>query len=83
VIGPLLDGTLRIWDAHSGEKLHRLSDQSEIAWTVAVSPDGRYRLSRGGGTGWRQRLEATAGGNGWGRDPGSDHTLRLWEIPPK
>ncbi|TWU02539.1 protein kinase domain-containing protein [Stieleria varia] len=71
VIGALGDGTVRIWDAQSGDELYRLSDHHEIAWAITVSPDGRYLLSGGGGK----------GGASFGNEAGSDHAIRRWEMP--
>ena len=44
------DGTLRVWDLHTGTYLRAfdadtVADHSAVVWTVAVTPDSRYAFS--------------------------------------
>ncbi len=36
-----LDGTLRLWDASTGDEVRRLEGADPAYWGVSVSPDGR------------------------------------------
>jgi WD40 repeat protein len=64
------DGAVRLWDVETGRQLHCFRGHREIAYSVAISPDGRYALSGGGGE-YRDRR--------WGQ--GTDWALRLWQLP--
>jgi hypothetical protein len=63
-----MDATVRLWDAATGKTIRPFIGHTEPVWGVAFSPDGRRAISCSGGV-FR---------NGW--QPGSDHTLRLWEV---
>ncbi|MBV9032205.1 MAG: hypothetical protein JO364_18270 [Pseudonocardiales bacterium] len=54
------DGTVRVWDAASGEPLHRLTGHTGGVWAVAWSPDGS-RLLTGGRDGDVRVWDATSG----------------------
>jgi WD40 repeat protein len=41
------DGTLRLWDAESGQEIHAFAGHQDWVWSVAFSPDGRRLLSGG------------------------------------
>jgi small GTP-binding protein len=42
---PSEDGTIRIWDAHSGACVHTLHWHTDQVWSVAWSPDGQHLAS--------------------------------------
>jgi WD40 repeat protein len=44
------DGSVRVWDAVSGEPVHQLTGHSGVVWGVAWSPDGTRLLSGGDGS---------------------------------
>jgi WD40 repeat protein len=50
------DPTVRLWDVESGKELHRFYGHKGIVYAVALSPDGRYALSGGGGEDRTMRL---------------------------
>ncbi|MBV8541347.1 MAG: pentapeptide repeat-containing protein, partial [Pseudonocardiales bacterium] len=54
------DGDVRVWDAASGEPLHRLTGHTDWVWAVAWSPDGT-RLLTGGGDGTVRVWDAASG----------------------
>jgi WD40 repeat protein len=39
------DGTMRLWDAATGEELSRLDGHADLVYCVAFSRDGRMALS--------------------------------------
>lgn len=41
------DGTIRVWDANTGEFLQQLGSHGSWVWDLAVSPDGRFVASAG------------------------------------
>ena len=45
------DRTARIWDAVTGDCLHKYEDHMRPIYAVAISPDGKF-LATGGGDGW-------------------------------
>jgi serine/threonine protein kinase len=63
------DSVLRLCDTATGEVVWRLSDGNEILATMAISPDGRYVLSGGGGIWYSANYQ-----------PGSDFVIRLWDT---
>ena len=40
-----LDRTVILWDATSGQETHTLKGHTDMAWSVAFSPDGRRLAS--------------------------------------
>lgn len=60
-----LDGRVRVWDFATARVAHELSCGKQAVWTVAVSSDGRWIASGGGGA-----LRAQS----W------DYTVRLWDA---
>jgi WD40 repeat protein len=66
------DKTLRCWDAQTGQEAWS-SPQKEMAWGLAISPDGRQILTGGGGPlqGSPTVLVIL---------PGDDHALKLWDA---
>ncbi|WP_257458353.1 WD40 domain-containing protein [Archangium lipolyticum] len=54
------DGTVRVWDARSGELLHRLEGHSDRVRTVAYAPDGS-RLASGSNDGTVRVWDARSG----------------------
>src|SRR5262249_15275588 len=65
------DGVLRVWDLETGQVLARYSSESTGVNHVAVSPDGKYAISGGGG-----KVEF-----GKGLKSDGDYQLRLWRLP--
>jgi serine/threonine protein kinase len=45
VLSTSYDGTIRLWDADSGEELTRFDTQAEIATYIAFTPDGKQFVS--------------------------------------
>ena len=41
------DGTIRVWDANTGEFLQQLGSHGSWVWDLDVSPDGRFLASAG------------------------------------
>jgi len=39
------DGTIRVWDAGTGDIIHEFGDHKESIWKVDFSPDSKYLLS--------------------------------------
>ena len=45
IISDSLDGTIKIWDANTGECLETLEGHSKSVYSVAFSPDGTKIIS--------------------------------------
>jgi WD40 repeat protein len=60
--------TVWLWDVATKKIVRPLTGHQEVVFGVAFSPDGRRALSCGGGV----------YSNGW--QPGTDQTLRLWDV---
>ncbi|QJW99569.1 protein kinase domain-containing protein [Frigoriglobus tundricola] len=60
-----LDGTARLWDLASGAVVRTFSCGKQAVWTAAVSPDGRWVATGGGGA-----LRAQS----W------DYAVRIWDL---
>jgi WD40 repeat protein/serine/threonine protein kinase len=43
------DGTVRLWDAESGEQIRSLHGHAALLWGLAFSPDGQRLAAAGGG----------------------------------
>jgi WD40 repeat protein len=60
------DGVVRLWEAATGKELKQLTGHTGPLHCVAVSPDGKYALSGGGGDNalrlWDLRALAPPGG---------------------
>ncbi|NLU76145.1 hypothetical protein HCC61_26455 [Streptomyces sp. HNM0575] len=56
------DGTVRLWDAHTGEEIRTLSGHTNIVTGVAVSPDGEWIAS----TSWDDTVRL------WNADTGEE-----------
>ena len=65
------DRSARLWDRDTGRELYRFLDHREMLFAAAVSPDGNWLLTGGGGV--------SLGNNQW--DKGTDHAVRLWKMP--
>ena len=60
---------MRLWDVATGRQLHCFRHR-EMVHSVAISPDGRYALSGGGGM---------VQDGKW--LPGTDWAAHLWRLP--
>lgn len=60
------DKTVRIWDAKKMSEIKTIEGHQNWVWSASFTPDGRKILSAGGAL-------AT-------EDPGSDFSLRLWDV---
>lgn len=45
IVSASSDGTIYLWDTHSGEELHRFEGHTSGVYDIACSPDGRFLLS--------------------------------------
>ena len=54
------DGTVRIWDARTGQQQHQLTGHTGPVWSVAYAPDGAT-LATGGGDGTVRIWDARTG----------------------
>jgi WD40 repeat protein len=63
------DRLVRLWNLTTGAELLRLEDHREQIRSVAISSDGRYALSGGGGRVYDGRPQR-----------GKDHVVRLWDL---
>ena len=60
------DGTIRLWDAASGQRVSALEGHTDIVAGLSISPDGRLLAS-----GSNERLLASGS---------NDTTVRLWDV---
>ena len=62
------DKTIRIWDVTTMSEIKRLEGHNDWVWSAVFTPDGQKILSGGGGVS--------------SEEPGSDFSLRLWNVGP-
>lgn len=67
------DRTARLWSSETGKELYRFGGQSEYMRSANFSPDGKWLLTSGGGTGYNNNKN--------NQDKGTDHDIRLWRMP--
>ncbi len=73
------DHTARLWERETGKELYRFEDNREYVLCVAVSPDGKWILTGGGGG--STIGQPVARGPLAKGDKVNDTAIRLWKIP--
>jgi len=69
LLASLMDGTLRWYDPATGKELRCFQVQAETLQSMALTRDGQRAVTAGG---------ADVKGGNW--KPGTDFTMRLWDV---
>jgi WD40 repeat protein len=65
------DGTVRLWDAVSGEQIRSLHGHADLMWGLAFSPDGQWLAAAGGGEQMSKKNVTVWDTTTWQEIPGS------------